>query len=72
MTSVMTGLKPSGQLLAQTEVADAVPDGTETALAIRAQAHAILALAAATAIDPGGLHRHEWHDVAGRTCADAE
>ena len=37
---------------------------TETALAIEAQAYAILALAAATAIDPG-CQRHEWHDVAG-------
>ena len=47
-------------------------DGTETALAIQAQTHAILALATATAIDPGGLQRHEWHDVAGRTCAGTE
>jgi hypothetical protein len=35
-----------------------------TALAIQAQAHTILALAAATAIDPSG-QRREWHDVAG-------
>ena len=49
-----------------------MPDGTETALASRAQAHALLALAAATAIDPGGVQRHEWHDVAGHTYAGTE
>jgi hypothetical protein len=71
----MTGpyhYKRAEEILAEIQATHAVPDGTETALAIRAQAHAILALAAATAIDPGGLHGHEWHDVAGRTCADAE
>jgi len=41
-----------------------VSNQTETALAIQAQARAILALAAVTAIDPG-CQRHEWHDVAG-------
>ena len=59
-------------MLAEIEAANAMPDGTETALSIRAQAHAIFALAAATAIDPGGLQRHEWHDVAGRTCVGIE
>ena len=54
-------------MLAEIEAANAIPDGTETALSIRAQAHAIFALAAATAIDPGGLQRHEWHDAAGHT-----
>ena len=49
-----------------------MPDGTETALAIRAQVHALLALAAATAIDPGGVQRHEWHDVAGHTYVGTE
>jgi hypothetical protein len=71
----MTGpyhYKRAEEILAQIEAANAVPGGTETALAIQAQAHAILALAAATAIAPGGLQRHEWHDVAGRTCADTE
>jgi hypothetical protein len=48
-----------------------MPDGTESALAIRAQAHALLAVSA-TAIDPGGLARHEWHDVAGHTYAGTE
>jgi hypothetical protein len=54
----MTGpyhYKRAEEILAEVEAADAVPDGTETALAIRAQAHALLALAAATAIDPGGF-----------------
>jgi hypothetical protein len=71
----MTGpyhYKRAEEILAEVEGADAVPDGTETALAIRAQAHALLALAAATAIDPGGLQRREWHDVAGHTCAGTE
>ena len=49
-----------------------MPDETKTALAIQAQAHALLALAAATAIDPGGVQRHEWHDVAGYTYAGTE
>jgi hypothetical protein len=44
------------------EAANAMSDEIETALAIQAQAHAILALAAATAIDPG-WQRHG--DVAG-------
>ena len=71
----MTGpyhYKRAEEILAEVEAADAVPDGTETVLAIRAQAHALLALAAATAIDPGGLQRHEWHDVAGYTYAGTE
>jgi hypothetical protein len=71
----MTGsyhYKRAEEILAEIEAADAVPDGTETALASRAQAHALLALAAATAIDPGGLQRHEWHDVAGHTSAGNE
>jgi hypothetical protein len=34
----------------------------ETSLALRAQAHAILALVAATAIDPD-VQRGEWRDV---------
>jgi hypothetical protein len=49
-----------------------VPGGTETALAIQAQTHALLALAAANAIDPGGVQRHEWHDVAGHAYAGTE
>jgi hypothetical protein len=71
----MTGpyhYKRAVEILAEIAAADAVPDGTNTDLAIRAQAHALLALAAATAIDPGGLQRHEWHDVAGYTYAGTE
>jgi hypothetical protein len=71
----MTGpyhYKRAEDILAEIEAANAGSNGTETALAIRAQAHALLALAAATAIDPGGLQRHEWHDVAGHTLAGTE
>ena len=46
-----------------------MPGGAGTVLVMRVQARALLALAAATAIDPGGLQRHEWHDVAGHTYA---
>jgi hypothetical protein len=71
----MTGpyhYKRAEEILTQIEAADAVPDGTATALAIQAQAHALLALAAATAIDAGGVQRHEWHNVAGHTYAGTE
>jgi hypothetical protein len=70
----MTGpyhYKRAEDILAEIETANAVPNRTETALAIRAQAHAILALAAATAIDPG-FRRHEWQDVAGVRYANTE
>jgi hypothetical protein len=68
----MTGpyhYKRAEEILAEIETANAVSDKTSAALAIRAQAHAILALAAATAIGPG-WQRHEWHDVAGARYAD--
>jgi hypothetical protein len=71
----MTGpyhYKRAEEILAEIEAADAVPNGPKTALAIRAQAHALLALAAATAIDPGGVQRYEWHEVAGYTYAGTE
>ena len=51
------------EILAEIESTNAVSNETDTARAIQAQAHVILALAAATAIDPSG-QRHEWHDVA--------
>jgi hypothetical protein len=63
----MTGpyhYKRAEEILADIEAANALSNQTETALEIQAQAHAILALAAVTAIDPG-CQRHEWHDVAG-------
>jgi hypothetical protein len=63
----MTGpyhCKRAEEILAEIEATNAVSNETDTALAIQAQAHAILALAAATAIDPS-CQRHEWHDVAG-------
>jgi len=52
------------EILGEIEATNAVSEEADTGLAIRAQAHAILALAAATAIDPGG-QRREWQDVAG-------
>jgi hypothetical protein len=45
------------------------PDKIGTDFAIRAQAHATLALAAATAIDPD-RQREEWRDVAGDRYTD--
>jgi hypothetical protein len=55
------------EILAEIEATNAL--WTETALAIRAQAHATLALAAATAID-SDRQREEWRDVAGVRYAD--
>jgi hypothetical protein len=52
------------EILAEIEATNALSNETETALAIWAQAHAVLALAAATAIDPD-RQREEWRDVAG-------
>jgi hypothetical protein len=63
----MTGpyhYKRAEETLAEIEATNAVSNEADTALAIQAQAHAILAVAAATAIDPS-CQRHEWHDVAG-------
>lgn len=50
--------KRAEEMLVEIEAAHAVPNETEAALATCAQAHAILALAAATAINPG-LQRHD-------------
>ena len=53
----MTGpyhYKRAEEILAEIEAANAVSNEKDTALALQAQAHAILALAAATAIDPSG------------------
>ena len=68
----MTGAyhyRRADEILAEIEAANALPIQTETTLAIRAQAHATLALAAATAIDPD-RQREEWRDVAGARCTD--
>ena len=62
----MTGpyhYKRAEEILAKIQATNAVSNEADTALAIQAQVHAILALAAATAIEPSG-QRHEWHDVA--------
>ena len=51
----MTGAyhyRRADEILAEIEAANALPIQTQTTLAIRAQAHATLAPAAATAIDP--------------------
>ena len=66
----MTGpyhCKRAEEILAEIQAANTVSNEAETALAIQAQVHAILALAAATAIDPDCQRHewHEWHDVAG-------
>jgi hypothetical protein len=56
----MTGpyhYKRPEEILAEIQAANAVSDEAEAALAMQAQAHAILALAGATAIDPG-CQRH--------------
>ena len=63
----MTGpfhYKKAEEILAEIQATNAASEQIGTTLAIQAHAHAILALAAATAIDPG-WQRHEWHDVAG-------
>jgi hypothetical protein len=57
------------EILTEIEAANDLPGDIGTALAIRAQAHATLALAAATAIDPD-RQREEWRDVAGGRYTD--
>ena len=52
------------EILAEIERTPAQSEETRASLALRAQAHAMLALAAATAVDPD-RHRQEWRDVAG-------
>jgi hypothetical protein len=52
------------RILSEIKAATYLPNDTETCLVLRAQAHATLALAAATAIDPD-TQREEWRDVAG-------
>jgi hypothetical protein len=50
------------KILAEIKATPSLSNETETSLALRAQAHAILALVAATAIDPD-VQRGEWRDV---------
>jgi len=69
----MTGpyhFRRAEEILAEIDATPALSSETETALAIRAQPHATLALAAATAIDPD-RQREQWRDVAGAQYADA-
>jgi hypothetical protein len=68
----MTGpyhYRRAAEILAEIEATNALSNEAETALAIRAQAIATLALAAATAIDPD-RQREGWPDVAGGRYAD--
>jgi hypothetical protein len=63
----MTGpyhYKRAEEILAEIQATNAASNEADTALAIQAHAHAILALAATTAID-ADCQRYEWHDVAG-------
>jgi hypothetical protein len=59
------------EILAEIEATNVLSNETEMALAIRAHVHAILALAAATAIDPD-RQREEWRDVAGGRYTDTQ
>jgi hypothetical protein len=52
------------RILAEIKATPSLSSEKQTALALRAQAHATLALVAATAIDPD-RQREEWRDVAG-------
>jgi hypothetical protein len=68
----MTGphhYKRAEEILAEIGATNALSNEADTGLAIQAQAHAILALAAATAIDPD-RHREELRDAAGARHTD--
>jgi len=53
------------RLLAEIEAVPTMPDATETALSVRAAAHAILAAAAAFALANSGPDSQAWHEIAG-------
>jgi hypothetical protein len=55
----------ASELLAEIEAVPTMPDATETALSVRAAAHAILAAAAAFALSGSGQDSQEWHKAAG-------
>lgn len=59
--------RKADNLLAEIEATPALSNPTETSLAIRAVAHAVLAAAAATALATSGLDVRAWHEVAGVT-----
>lgn len=53
------------ELLAEIEATPALSNPTETSLAIRAVAHAVLAAAVAFALADSGQDSRAWHEVAG-------
>jgi hypothetical protein len=53
------------ELLAEIEATPALSNPTETSLAIRAVAHAVLAAAAASALATDEPESQAWHEVAG-------
>jgi len=53
------------ELLIEIENTPSISNPTETSLAIRAVAHAVLAAAAASALDKSGPDGHAWREVAG-------
>jgi hypothetical protein len=55
----------AGQLLAGIEANPALSNETETSLATRAIAHAVLAAAAALALGPAGSGSRVWQKTAG-------
>ena len=53
------------ELLLEIEATPSISNATETSLAIRAVAHAVLAEAAASALAGSGPDKHAWHEIAG-------
>ena len=53
------------ELLAEIEANPAITNETETSLATRAVAHAVLAAAAAIALSSSGPDSQAWHDTVG-------
>jgi hypothetical protein len=59
--------RKADELLAEIEATPALSNPTETSLAVRAVAHAVLAAAAATALATSQPDGRAWHEVAGVT-----
>ena len=58
------------ELLAEIEATPALSNETETSLATRAVAHAVLAAAAAIALSSFGADSRAWRETAGTTYMD--
>ena len=58
------------ELLAEIEANPAISNQTETSLATRAVAHAVLAAAAAIALSSSGADSRAWRETAGTTYTD--